>query len=90
MLKRTLAVGGNIPNIGSRIGVASLTRLSFNGGDLGALWNDLLASIRRDPGNASIVMDMSVVAQLLGNPNVGAELQDGALATERLRPECPQ
>lgn len=84
MLERTPSIGGDAVDLGSRIGVAALTRLSFNGGDLGAVWNDLLGSIQRDPGNASIVMDMSVVAQLLGNPKIGAELQDGALAIRRV------
>lgn len=84
MLKRTLPIGATSGKIATRIGVAALTRLAFNGADLGAIWNDLLASVQGEPGNAAAVMDMSVVAQLMGNPKAGSELQDGALAIERL------
>lgn len=84
MLKRTLPIGATSGKIATRIGVAALTRLAFNGADLGTIWNDLLASVQGEPGNAAAVMDMSVVAQLMGNPKAGSELQDGALAIERL------
>ena len=84
MTIRRLPIGAPSANIKSRIGVAKLTRLAFDAADLGAVWNDLLTAIKTEPGNPAIVMDMSVVAQLLGDPQAGAQLQDGALAIERL------
>ncbi len=84
MTIRRLPIGAPSANIKSRIGVAKLTRLAFDAADLGAVWNDLLTAIKNEPGNPAIVMDMSVVAQLLGDPQAGAQLQDGALAIERL------
>ena len=68
----------------TRIGVSALTRLAFDGKDLGAVWNKLLAAIESNQGNAGTVMDLSVLAQLLGDPLSGERLQQGALQISRL------
>jgi len=79
-----LAIGGTTDKFKTRMGVARLTKLAFEGVDLGAVWQDLLDSTFEEPGNPAIIMDLSVVAQLLGDPDSGAKLQDGALEKERL------
>ena len=43
----------------TRIGVANLTRMSFNGVDLVPLWNELLLSVVQRRSHAAAVMDMS-------------------------------
>lgn len=68
----------------TRIGIAKLTAMAFKGGDLGMLWNDLLEEVAQDSSNTAAVMDMLVIAQLLGDQESGLALQDGALTIERL------
>src|SRR6202040_930753 len=68
----------------TRIGLAKLIKMSFDGTDLGPLWNDLLQSVAQDGFNTAAVMDMSVVAQLLGDQISGLVLQEGALNIQRL------
>src|SRR5258707_10474728 len=68
----------------TRIGLAKLIKMSFDGVDLGPLWNDLLLSVAQDGQNTAAVMDMSVVAQLLGDQISGLALQEGALNIQRL------
>jgi hypothetical protein len=68
----------------TRIGVARLTKLAFDGADLGPLWNRLLEEVAQDPRNTAAVMDMSAIAQLLGDRESGLKLQSGALNMERL------
>ena len=67
-----------------RIGVAKLARMAFDGFDLGPLWNDLLKEVAEGDANAAAVMDMSVIAQLLGDKKNGLALQTAALDIERL------
>jgi hypothetical protein len=69
----------------ARIGIAALTKFAFDGIDLGPLWLGLLESIADNPANAAAAaMDMSVIAQLLGDQESGLMLQSGALSVERL------
>jgi glutathione synthase/RimK-type ligase-like ATP-grasp enzyme len=68
----------------TRIGVANLTRMSFNGADLIPLWNELLLSIVQRRSTTVAAMDMSVIAQLLGDRVNGLALQKGALNIERV------
>jgi hypothetical protein len=67
-----------------RIGLAELTTMAFNGADLGPLWNSLIEEIAADPSRTAAVMDMSAIAQLLGDQKSGLALQAGALNIERL------
>jgi glutathione synthase/RimK-type ligase-like ATP-grasp enzyme len=79
-----LAIGPATDMVKTRMGVSRLTKLAFEGVDLGGVWQDLLDSTFDQPGNPATIMDLSVVAQLLGDPDSGAKLQDGALALERV------
>src|SRR5690242_6242529 len=79
-----------IGSVQTRMGVAALTKMAFDGVDLGPLWHGLLGDVARTPSNAAAaVMDMSVIAQLLGDQESGLALQSGALKFERLyRSNC--
>jgi len=65
--------------IQTRHGLARLTQLAFHGANLAETWNELLAAATQDPTNAAALMDLSVLAQLLGNAETGADLQTRAL-----------
>jgi glutathione synthase/RimK-type ligase-like ATP-grasp enzyme len=68
----------------TRIGLAKLSKMSFDGTDLGPLWYDLLQRVAKDGLNTAAIMDMSVIAQLLGDQISGLALQAGALDIQRL------
>lgn len=78
---RTQAPQGRVA---TRIGLAKLIKMSFDGVDLAPLWNELLQSVAQDGLNTAAVMDMSVIAQLLGDQISGLALQEGALNIQRL------
>jgi hypothetical protein len=65
--------------IQTRLGLARLTQLAFQGANLAETWNELLAAVTQDPTNAAALMDLSVLAQLLGNAETGIDLQTRAL-----------
>ena len=67
-----------------RIGVAKLAKLSFDGGDLNAVWTDLVTKLKADPTDVELAMDLSLVAQLIEQQALGLELQAQALAVRRL------
>jgi hypothetical protein len=73
-----------VDNIPTRIGLAKLTKMSFDGIDLAPLWAGLLQKVTQDGLNTAAIMDMSVIAQLLGDQISGLALQDGALNVQRL------
>ncbi|MEA2825149.1 MAG: hypothetical protein QOF03_1631 [Alphaproteobacteria bacterium] len=68
----------------TRIGLAKLSKMSFDGTDLGPLWYDLLQRVAKDGLDTAAIMDMSVIAQLLGDQISGLALQAGALDIQRL------
>lgn len=82
-MKTLIRLASEVPVV-NRIGVAALTRLAFDGKDISAAWSELLTVIQSNQGNAGTVMDLSVLAQLLGDPQSGERLQQGALQISRL------
>jgi hypothetical protein len=62
-----------------RIGVAKLTKMAFDGADLTALWNRLVGDVQRNPADTAALLDLSIIAQLTGDPSAGASLQSRAL-----------
>lgn len=62
-----------------RIGVAALTKRAFDGIDLNPLWGELVAQLQADNADVEAAMDLSVIAQLLGHPELGKQLQEEAL-----------
>lgn len=67
-----------------RIGVSKLAKLAFDGAGMNALWAELVPKLKRDPEDIETAMDLSVVAQLAGQRQLGLDIQDQALAVRRL------
>ncbi len=68
----------------TRLGVARLTKMAYAGADLTPLWNELRERVVKDPSDAGALMDLSLIAQLTGNPELGQLCQAQALGTRRL------
>jgi glutathione synthase/RimK-type ligase-like ATP-grasp enzyme len=66
------------------LGVAKLSKLAFDGIDLGPLLGQLLDKYVFEPENAAALMDLSVLEQLRGNLQDGLARQDEALAIRRI------
>jgi hypothetical protein len=67
-----------------RIGFARLTRMAFNGIDLGPLWQRLMAEVADGTADAGCALDLSLIAQLLGERETGLLIQAEALAFHQL------
>jgi hypothetical protein len=67
-----------------RIGFARLTRMAFNGIDLGPLWQRLLEQVANGTADAGCALDLSLVAQLLGEKETGLQIQAETLAFHQL------
>lgn len=67
-----------------RIGVARLTKMAFDGEDLRPLWHELMEKVTDQPSGAGIGMDLSVIAQLLGDQPTGLAIQREVLQYQRL------
>ncbi len=72
------------PFCADRIGVARLTKMAFDGVDLHPLRQDLSGKWRKDRATAGIGMDLSVLAQLMGDQAIGLAIQAEVLRTQRL------
>ena len=71
-------------NAAERMGVAHFTRLAFAGTDLRPIWHELMAKVSDDSEGAGIGMDLSVIAQLLGDQATGLAIQKQVLAGHSL------
>jgi hypothetical protein len=67
-----------------RIGIAQLTKMAFAGADLGPFFNELAPKASGDTTGAGIGMDLSVIAQLLGDQQTGLAIQKEVLEFQRL------
>jgi hypothetical protein len=67
-----------------RIGFAKLTKMAFDGVDLLPLWRTLTAKIANGTIDSGIGIDLSLIAQLIGQKHAGLALQDAVLASHRL------
>jgi hypothetical protein len=67
-----------------RIGVARLAKMSFDGVDLRPVWRDLIGQLQTGADDAGIGMDLSVIAQFLGDAQTGLALQADVLGRQRL------
>ncbi len=68
----------------TRLGLAPLTKLAFDGADLAPISTQLLLSLAQTPGNAAALMDLSVIEQLRGNLEDGLEYQKVALSQQQM------
>ena len=67
-----------------RIGVARLTKMAVTGTDLRPLWQDLIAKVIDGTAEAGEGLDLSLIAQLLGDKQAGLAIQDKILASHQL------
>jgi glutathione synthase/RimK-type ligase-like ATP-grasp enzyme len=68
----------------SRLGVARLTKMAVSGADLQPLRKDLIAKLLDGTGGAGEGLDLSLIAQLLGDKQAGLAIQREILASHRL------
>ncbi len=67
-----------------RIGFARITRMAFDGIDLRPLWQSLMNQVADGTAEAGVALDLSLIAQLLGDKQTGLSIQAEALAFHRL------
>jgi hypothetical protein len=67
-----------------RIGFAKLAKLAFDGCDLQPMLQATLRKIGEGTASAGETIDLSVVAQLLGNKQAGLDIQSQVLSAQRL------
>ncbi|MCK1403098.1 hypothetical protein IVB45_24685 [Bradyrhizobium sp. 4] len=76
--------GVTAPNHADRIGFAQLTRRAFEGGDLHPLRDRLLSRIEEGTAEAGEGLDLSLIAQLLGEKEAGLVIQTEVLSFHQL------
>jgi hypothetical protein len=68
----------------SLLGIALLMRQAFRGESLQAVTDELLQRVHSDSSDANALMDLSIIFQLNGEPDVAMEFQSSALAIRQL------
>ena len=66
------------------IGLASLAKRAFDGGDLGSLSSDLIRRMIAEPENTAVLMDLATIEHLYGNRGDALDLQRRALERQRI------
>jgi hypothetical protein len=72
------------PAFANRIGMAKLAKLAFDGQDLRPLWRELIAKLLDGTADAGEGLDLSLIAQLLGDKQAGLAIQHEILASHQL------
>jgi hypothetical protein len=72
------------PLCADRIGLARLAKMAFTGADLRPLWRNLIAKLVDGSAEAGEGLDLSLVAQLLGDKQAGLAIQREILASHQL------
>ena len=67
-----------------RIGMARLAKMAFDGRDLRPKWAELIAKLLNGTANAGEGIDLSLIAQLLGDKQAGLVIQEEVLRSHRL------
>jgi glutathione synthase/RimK-type ligase-like ATP-grasp enzyme len=67
-----------------RLGFAKLVRLSMGGTNLTTIWNDLMERATDDVAGSGMGMDLSVIAQLRGDKDIGLAIQHDTLQLQRI------
>jgi hypothetical protein len=70
--------------VADRIGFARITKMAFDGIDLRPLWHSLMKQVADGTAGAGVALDLSLIAQLLGEKQTGLLIQAEALAFHRL------
>jgi hypothetical protein len=72
------------PIVADRIGLAKLTKMAFDGVSLLPLKQDLTDKVANGTADAGVGLDLSLIAQLLGQKQVGLAIQNQVLAFHQL------
>ena len=72
------------PLCADRIGMARLAKLAFDGKDLRPMWRNLITKLLDGTIEAGEGLDLSVIAQLLGDKPAGLAIQQVILASHQL------
>ncbi|WP_024510436.1 hypothetical protein [Bradyrhizobium sp. ARR65] len=67
-----------------RIGLAKLAKMAFDGKDLRSIWQGLIGRVLDGSANAGEALDLSLIAQLLGDKQTGLAMQYQVLLEHRL------
>ena len=67
-----------------RIGFAQLTTMAFEGTDLRPLRDELMSKLAAGTAAAGEGLDLSLIAQLLGDKQAGLAIQQEVLASHQL------
>jgi len=67
-----------------RIGLARLAKMAFDGKDLRPLWAELIKKLLDGSANAGEGLDLSLIAQLLGDKQAGLSIQHEVLLSHQL------
>jgi glutathione synthase/RimK-type ligase-like ATP-grasp enzyme len=67
-----------------RIGMARLAKMRFDGLDLRPMWRDLIAKLVDGTADVGEGLDLSLIAQLLGDKPAGLAIQQEILASHQL------
>jgi hypothetical protein len=83
-------LGVTEPRCANRIGMARLAKLAFDGKDLRPMWRDLIGKLLDGSADAGEGLDLSLIAQLLGDKQAGLAIQHEMLVSHQLfRSPCP-
>jgi hypothetical protein len=72
------------PDCADRVGMARLAKFAFDGGDLRPLQHDLVTKVLDGTASAGEALDLSLIAQLLGDKQSGLTVQLEVLKSHRL------
>jgi hypothetical protein len=84
MQQASQSLGTTAPQHADRIGFAQLTHQAFEGVDLRPLRDRLIAKIEDGTVEAGEILDLSLIAQLLGEKEAGLAIQAEVLALHQL------
>ncbi|SHL56514.1 Glutathione synthase/RimK-type ligase, ATP-grasp superfamily [Bradyrhizobium lablabi] len=77
-------IGTTEPIYADRTGMAKLAKLAFDGLDLRPMWHELIAKLVDGTAQAGEGLDLSLIAQLLGDKPAGLAIQQEVLASHQL------
>jgi hypothetical protein len=72
------------PTVADRIGFATLTRMAFDGVSLLPLKQDLTDKVANGTADAGVGLDLALIAQLLGQKQIGLAIQNQVLTHHQL------
>jgi hypothetical protein len=72
------------PLFADRIGMARLAKIAFDGGNLRPMWAELIAKLLDGTADAGEGLDLSLIAQLLGDKQTGLAIQYEMLTSHQL------